>query len=318
MTEQNFRRTGPTLGQILRTVRKQNKLSQGILSQRSHVSIRTIVDIEGEKQSNPRFDVVVRLAHALSQETNAWLQLAGHFEVSDDKIQRVLKESDRFRFDSEVDPLEFFASLKSRLHSRTSILLCIGCPSTVGIVHKAEVIRVLAELITHGLWIALVYPHSKFEAIEKAKKKSLARYYDAIYTEVIVLAEELTKQVVDSRKGRLGVFCPAVPADTSNVRYSMPLPGIGEQRPTLVRYSQEDSDKKNKFDFELANWVTTSRDGQDRWLQIYPSDLDDPRRYERLLCWRDYFNDILERYKPEQEGWDKQDFKGTEWQLVTF
>ena len=88
--------TPETLAGTLRSVRKSKDWSQSDLAVESHVSLRTIVDVETGKQASPRVDVVIRLAHALGQDVDKWIKLVKYpHEVSKERIQRALERSTR-------------------------------------------------------------------------------------------------------------------------------------------------------------------------------------------------------------------------------
>lgn len=81
-----------TLAEAIRYARKLKGWSQGELARESHVSVRTIVDIEGSKQVAPRKDVVIRLAHSLNQNIGEYLKLANYpDEMTDDMLKRALE-----------------------------------------------------------------------------------------------------------------------------------------------------------------------------------------------------------------------------------
>jgi transcriptional regulator with XRE-family HTH domain len=303
----------------LRDLRKEKGWSQGEISRLSHVSIRTIVDIEGGKQSNPRIDVVIRLAGALGQDPVHWLKLAGHPQISEEKIKNVLADAGKFRFDDETDPVEYFSTLRSRLNPDNPALMCISYLSVPGLIHRPDVQQMLAELVNDGLWIAMALPYPRIREWENDPKPNLARYYNEVYGGVVIAAKELLGKIPSERQGCLGVFCPRENKEDKNIRYINPLAGLTEYRPALIKHYSNNSSNLPKYEYELAAWVTLSREKRDRWLQVYPSPEPDERlRYARLLCWRDYFSDFLTKCNPfeNQTGWKKCDFDNTDWQMI--
>ena len=302
-----------SFGSILKSARKEKQWSQGELSRRSHVSIRTIVDVEGDKQTNPRFDVVVRLSNALDEDPSAWLKLAGHFRVTSEKIEAVLNE--KFRFESEADPSEFFTTLKAQLKPQTPSLLCVAYPANPRTIHRPDIQEMLVDLVERGLWIGMVFPYPRIP-IEVARRKNLARFYRHVYDAVIILATNLKSRISDEKRNRIGVFCPRDSQSEPRAHYIMPLAGLADYRPTLIKRFYSDPSDKPKFEYEVAAWVTMSRDKKDRWLQVYPSDTEETQRYDKMLCWCDYFQDILKNCKPANQGWDKNDFENSDWELL--
>jgi transcriptional regulator with XRE-family HTH domain len=298
----------------VKTFRKGKGWSQTELSRQSHVAVRTIVDIERGRPTRWRMDVVVRLAKALEQDPSVFLRLAGHGKVPDEKIQKIVKESGGFRFFGEIDPREFFQSIEKRIKPNEPVLICVTYPSAPGTIHRTDVQRILVDLFNRGLWVAMVLPYPHIEPIENAKRTSLARHYHDVYNQVVELAKELRSRVSSDKRAQLAVF---VPRQGDRVQYVMPLAGLTEYRPTLIKYFSKD--EHSEPNYELAAWVTLMQEKRDRWIRIYPSDSESEgeTRYQKFLCWRDYFGDILSNCNPKkQKGWKQKDFQKTDWDLI--
>ena len=117
-----------TLAKAIRSARKSQGWSQGELASESHVSIRTIVDIEGSKVTAPKKDVVIRLAHSLNQDIRECLKLANYSgEITEDMLNRALEEQQRKSpnrlFGSEtvakVEDLKFLEILMTQSPDKT-------------------------------------------------------------------------------------------------------------------------------------------------------------------------------------------------------
>lgn len=315
-----------TFSQIVKSTREAKSLSQAALAQMSRVSTRTIVAIEDDRSNqHPRPDVIIRLAHALEQEPEEWLRHAGHNNIPAEKIQHAIREVEitqrnvaPFRFRGEMDPSEFFASLKSRLTPRQPVLICVGYPAIPGSVHRADVQKILIELFNKGLWVAMVCPFPRVTEIEGLKHRTLAKHYRDVYEHVIELATGLRERLPAERKKQLAVFVPKqAPKQGKRMHLVMPLMGISEYRPSLIKYfadGEQDDDR-----FELAAWVTLQQDRKDRWIGIYPPADEEhmQSRLQVLKCWRDYFSDIVQNCDPKKgEAWKPKDFQETEWDIA--
>lgn len=302
------------LAKCAREARQGKGWSQIELSRQSRVSTRTIVDIERGNQLKPRQEVVVRLARALGQDPAVWLRLAGHGNITADKLERMVRDSGGFRFHGEIDPGEFFDALGKCITPKQPALICVAYPSIPGTIHRSDVQRTLIELFSRGLWVAMVCPYPRIGEIETAKRPSLVRHYSEVFGHVVELARELRSKLPLERKKQLQVFVPR-PAKT--VYYVMPLAGLAEYRPTLVKYYADE--EANQVEFELSAWVTLLQERRDRWIQIYPAQ-DEPEgeaRFQKFLCWRDYFSDILSKCDPPKDrGWKREDFRDADWELV--
>jgi transcriptional regulator with XRE-family HTH domain len=305
-------------GFALKTARENKNWPQMELARQSRVSTRTIVDIEHGNQKRPRQDIVTRLAKALEQDPINWLKLAGYSNVANERVERIIQESGGFRFRGEIEPAEFFHALRGRLNSKQPVLLSVAYPSTPGSLHRLDVQRILVDLFNNGLWVAMVCPFPRVREIEKAKRPSLARHYREVFGNVIELARELRSNIAPDKRGRLGVFVPRQKQDEP-IRYVMPLAGLTEYRPTLAKYFPKTG--TDEASFELSAWVTLMQEKRDRWLRIYPApgEPEGETRFQKFLCWRDYFSDILNNCDAKKEnakGWKPQDFQNTDWELI--
>jgi len=301
------------LAETIKQTRENRKWSQIELSRNSRVSTRTIVDIEGGKQKTPREDVLIRLAKALDLDPGNLLRLAGHSNVPKEKIERVVRESGGFRFRGEIDPGEFFESLRPRLRPNQPILISVVYPSAPGSIHRRDVQRTLVDLFGKGLWLSLACPFPRIE-IEKAKRTSLARHYRDVYGQVVELARELQNELPPERRKQLAVF---VPRQSGRVHYVMPLAGLTEYRPTLIKYFRKS--ESGEAEYELCVWTTLMQERRDRWVQIYPAPTEPEHeiRFQKLLCWKDYLSDIQNKCDAVTgKGWKAEDFTNADWELV--
>ena len=203
--------TGSTpakLAALLKTNRENKGWSQTELARQSRVSTRTIVDVESGKQEKPRPDVVVRLAKALGQEPSAWLQIAGHGSMASAKMERIIRETGRVQFQGEIDPAEFFNSLRDRLQPKQPVLICVAYPSVPGSIHRLDVQRILVDLFNKGLWVAMICPFPRITNIETGKNPALSRHYRDVYGHVVSLARELRSKLPPEKQKQLALFVP--------------------------------------------------------------------------------------------------------------
>jgi transcriptional regulator with XRE-family HTH domain len=303
------------LSDALKQAREIKQWSQMELSRRSGVAPRTIVSIETGKGKRYRQGVLVRLAKSLDQDAVHWLRLAGHGEVSKETVESMIRQSGKFGFLGETDPMEVLGRLETQLAKR-HVLMCVAFPSVPGAMHREDVLHKLAGLFKLGkrFCLALTCPFPQFPDIRTAAKMSLAVHYQEIYSTILELGRELRSRMEKAKWQQIAVFAPA----WKEIHYVMPLAGLTEYRPILVKYFPEQ--EPGEPNFELATWVTFKQENIDRWHHIYPSvgaESEDEKRFQKFLCWRDYFSEMLRYCDPgNKEVWGKANFKGTAWEMV--
>lgn len=105
------------LGDAVKEARMELDLSQNTLAERSHVSLRTISDIENSK-ANPRFDSLCSLASYLNISIDAVIKDRKNNSGST-TMQQILVELESCSEEEQVIVLQTLRGLLKGLHTRT-------------------------------------------------------------------------------------------------------------------------------------------------------------------------------------------------------
>jgi hypothetical protein len=255
----------------------------------------------------------VRLARALKANEKDWLRLAGHTNLEDKKLQKILSSSGGLQFPGEMDPLDFFSQLLDKV-TEEPLLMCVCYPSVPGTTHRLDVRKLLVKALENGLSLALVCPFpNSSDPIERTAKPSLLRYYREVYDHVLLLARDLSGNLKPARKQHLAVFVPR--QNKGSVWWTMPAMGISRVRQTLISPLGRGEDDEN---LRLVAWVELSQDRKDRMIEVYPGSDPARSRLDVVRCWKDYFNEIILSCD-SREGWAQKQRKPLrEWRSIPF
>ncbi len=297
-----------TFAPILRATREEKGWAQAELAENSRVALRTIMNLESPKgNTKVRFDVIVRLAHALSKPQTDWLKHTGHSQIPQTRIDQVLKKMGVVDFHGEKEPVHFFQSLDDKLQKGSPVIAIICYRTFSSYTHQKFFATSIAPLLDTGkLFLALVCPYPKIQDIDQVQKQTLSRIYSQVRSEVIGITKEV-KTVMRNPQFRNHMAAFSLNAKLDNA--VPPTLGLSEFRPILVQSFVEYSPTNKKPEYELTGWLTFLQDHKERWIHIFPAPpkLTSQQDAHRKICdaWKEYFQEILDNCNYENEGWMK-------------
>jgi DNA-binding XRE family transcriptional regulator len=293
-------------GKMVWTARKQKKhWSQAVLSQKASVATRTIVTLEKGK-SHPEKSIVIRLADALGENVQDWLQKCGYEKASDEEIHNAMRASRQLHFAGERPPENYFLELRQRVGQGHKILMCVAYLSPPGAQRRPDLKDLVLDSVNHGLHLAMVCPYPRILNPATVPKPNLSFYYSDVYNWVLAFAREMHERLKPESKSRLAVFVPNVQEEDQSLLHCVPPPtGLADYRPTLVM--DDNNIKGDDSCFELAAWFVMQQDKRDRWLPIFPAPTLEQETVasssRHLQFWKDYFSEILKAFS--EGGWSK-------------
>jgi len=301
------------LGELVKKARHERTMTISDLAAKANVSNRTIIALEAGTRNAIRFDAVVRLVSAFAlptAEQTEWLALAGHTNLANEDVNRILDNLAQRRAglveSPEVEPLAYFRDLRDRLKGRPA-LLCAWFTSPPAASGSQELRDLMLELLKSGLWLAMVCPYPAETPVDLA---SLRAHYNEVICSVRDMALLLRRTLGQSLESRIAVFEPA-----SQEHLVAPPMRMAEYRPALLHYKNAPIEND-----ELGIYLRLGFGARDRWLKIYsPEWTEGPAKeasLRALRTWQDYFSDILKAWDPIGAGWDREKLKEGRWKLV--
>lgn len=154
------------VSELLRRYRERSGFSQAQLAGIAKASVRTISGIESQTINHkvgPK--VLIKLALALGQDPNRFLDVLGYENVGTEKIKAAGK-SLGLTLEGQSTTSEYFEALAARIRERHA-LLCVTFASQVGYANDRNVILRLRDLIndqSSDFWVACMarYNHELY------------------------------------------------------------------------------------------------------------------------------------------------------------
>lgn len=301
------------LGKLIQETRHKRAMTISDLAAKANVSNRTIIALEAGTKNTIRYDAVVRLVAAFSlpvAEQNEWLALAGHNDLANEDVNRILDNLAQRRAglveSPEVEPLVYFRELREKVRER-SALMCAWYTSPPAAAASQELRGLILDSLKSGLWLAMVCPYPAETPVELA---SLRAHYNEVICSVREMALLLRRTLGPALESKIAVFEPA-----SQEHLVAPPMRMAEYRPALLHYG----DAPVEAD-ELGIYLRLGFGARDRWLKVYsPEWKEGPAKeasLRALRTWQDYFSDILKAWDPGGAGWDREKIRGGRWKLV--
>jgi len=295
--------------------RKQAALTQLELARAAGVSPKTIVQVEGAGVA--RSDAIIRLAVALGQSPEKWLDVAG-MKIPMQRIREVIEERGPQRARppfARIDPIGYFRQMIQRLHVHKAALMC-SCVTSHIPINSEDLFKITGELYENGFHLALVCPFPAAATDLLFSKPRLSNYYNQCYTWARDLADLLQKHFPLAR-GRTHVF---LPAQTTVGMLVHPPIRASDLRPAMTKFAEVPaSDGKGTIParYELGSYIKYSDGKPDSWIDIYRG--EDPmseRVTEAYGVWYDYFSEILENWQFDETGSKFDESKLSFWRLA--
>jgi transcriptional regulator with XRE-family HTH domain len=304
------RRRPPTnldFARLVLLTRENAGLKQAELAEAAGVSRRTVIQVE--EQGSSRADIIIRIAGALGQKVEEWLELAGH-DVSGERIRAVLNQRQRDKATppySRLDPIYEFERMLDRLKKHKSALMCNFVTSQVPI-DRPDVFNMFVEMFKHNLTLALICPFPIAERNISLKRGRLNEYYAGAYKWALLLAGQLRERLPEYRH-RIAVFSPAF--KDYAILVAPPI-RVSEVRPAFIKYGSG-SDEFSQF--ELGAYLRFLDGRADQWIEIYGGNGDRSERIEEAFgAWHDYCADIIDSWKPTDAESSFDDAKLAFWE----
>ena len=288
---------------LIRDARRQTGDSQKTVSQAAGVGLRTVAALEAEGRTHrPRAEILARLATALGINPSNLLNRAGYARISEDRIRKTASFVKRYPARLEVDPSEFFSSIKARITPAKPVLFCVAYSAPPGSAHRADVKSMLVELIDRGMWLAMVVPYPIID-VEASPKPNLTNFFKHVHGQVVATAFELSERTSPRKRKQIAVFVPRVKDSYGATLFTTPPISSSETRSALIRWYGATEQEQ----FELGAWVTYAHDQRDVWYTVF-SRRDGLRvgghDLNILPAWKDYFRDIMTGFDPYRgKGW---------------
>lgn len=285
----------PDFAHKVTQLRSEAGLSQTELAESAGISPRTQAQVE--KAGTARAEVIIRIGAALERPLREWVVLAGHADVSDERIDEVVIERNREKIKppfARIDPLLVFNRILDRVKKYEGALMCNFVTSPVAI-DRPDIVDVFKKMFPLGFHLALICPFPNSEKNIGLERGYLNGYYAAAYQWTLELAENLRKAIpgIDER---VSVFCPAQKESTILVQPPM---RVSEVRPVFIKYGVPGGRGPQ---YELGAYLRYLDGRPDQWIEIYDGEKEESERaVGAFRVWRDYCSDIVESWNPKND-----------------
>lgn len=301
---------------VVKAARQQAGMSQGELARASSVSPKTIVKLE--EGGKARSDAVIRLAAALGQPVEVWLNLSG-LKVSESRIQNVLGQQQAERGTApfpRVDPGEYFKRMRHHLENHKSGIMVSVITSRVPI-DRPDLVDIFGELFAKGLTLAIACPFPVADKDIATYLPHLNGYYSRSYGWACDLAAKV-EQMYEAAQRRVHVFTLKT-RDQAMLVYP-PLRAT-DTRPALIKYSESRSDDSKILvpaRYAAGAYVRFTDGRRDQWLDIYDGEGEMNERTEETYgAWADYLSEIADNWMPTNHDSPFDPAKLRFWQLMS-
>jgi len=285
----------PEFARILVQSRQKAEMSQVELAREAEISPRTVAQVE--KEGSARAEMIIRLAAALHQPPEKWLEISGH-PPSDDRIRKILSQRNLNKVTphfTQFDPASQFNRMLERIKKYKGGLMCSFVTSQINI-DRTKAFAIFPEMFEAGLHLALVCPYPLAERNITLKREYLSGYYGAAYQWTRELAKTLRGKVPDHAH-QISVFSPRF--KDGAILVAPPI-GISANRPAFIRYGLPGNPAPP---YEVGAYLPFANGQDDQWIQIYDSEeTGTANAQEAFHVWRDYCFDIVESWDPNQKA----------------
>lgn len=276
--------------------RQRAGMSHLELSRLAKISPKTLFQIESDGIA--RFDAICRLAKALGQPVEQWLELAGH-KVTKSRIDDVLSDRRPEEVPKAFPRLtvdEFFDRTEKRLEEYGYGLRCICVQSPVSI-NTPDLLKRIETVMAKGIDLALVTPFPVGDQTMLHEVSSLTKYYQGAHDWASRSARGIRSN--PTTKGRVHVFTPALQNRGAVLVY--PPIRVNEIRPSFTEYRDKQQSQNRLHEF--GSYVHFLDGKPDQWIDVYNSDdTHNERAKEAFDAWHDYFREIFAAWHPESSG----------------